>query len=626
LIPLAPSGFGEVTEAMNALRDEDWHDVFNEAVNRGHKGWAERRLPSRQEKLVAAIQNMELGDIQALSAEHFDTCPLYAPIEAKIQAELRNLKVNPPFATGRAGMYQYEAWREGGRFIVRIFVLGNPRLVLRGAEASRLIMEVRGLPDEDQQLFQALHDLAHGAPLDGGGGDLGGSANRGRGARTKRGVILFSGGMDSVTLAVILKKRGYDLIPFFMSHRGNVGNVTKKEMLAASRLAKSVLGRDLVIIKPETARTPKWYGELGIVDESEKLPVSKQDKDWRNRRFLEILHEYGMADEVVALGTFGTEIHERTLSRAKDVTEAGLQAHLRKIGGKGTVLTMAEFGDKAGALRELPAAARKHVLASESCLMWFNKPCGDCWSCMDRVKSITAAWGSDSTPYRAGSKADVFKNKKGRGSRGQGNQTRSLGNRRRRGRGAKGDVPFQSPSDIPVRKARAVAAIAHTGGTGTHETWEIMDTWVAADGLPEVLRQLKRIHEMNTPGSWTSSLELHWISQLSPPDTTPKGTANRRRRGRGAKKSYTTDPNNIAKDVIARGVSPFWQERLRGMADHAMTTHGSVYRDREVSGLRVVRVSKGWPLSGTVTVEREDGAKFAFRHKKRAGTFVVERK
>jgi hypothetical protein len=40
---------------------------------------------------------------------------------------------------------------------------------------------------------------------------------------------------------------------------------------------------------------------------------------------------------------------------------------------------------------------------------------------MDRVKSITGAWGKDTTPYRAGSKADKYKKGgKGRGSQGRG--------------------------------------------------------------------------------------------------------------------------------------------------------------------------------------------------------------
>ena len=233
-------------------------------------------------------------------------------------------------------------------------------------------------------------------------------AKGGRANDRKEAVLLLSGGMDSVILASILERRGYDLTLAFMSHRGNVGNVTKKELAAASKLAEQ-MGRPLLIFKPESASTPPWYDQYGLVVQTDLLPVQSPDKDWRNRRFLEVLHQYGMADGDVALGVFGTEIHERTQRRADDVTQAGLQGHLHKIGGAGTILTMAEFGDKVGALKALQAKDRPRVLASESCLMWFNTPCGDCWSCMDRVKSITAAWGKDGTPYRVGSKAGRFK-------------------------------------------------------------------------------------------------------------------------------------------------------------------------------------------------------------------------
>ena len=245
------------------------------------------------------------------------------------------------------------------------------------------------------------------------------------------GAILFSGGMDSVILAIIARSRGHNLIPFFMSHRANVGNVTKKELRAASELAKATTGNNLIIIKPFTKTTPKWYSDFGDVHESDLLPVVKGNKDRRNRVFIDVLDEFGQADGIVALGLFGStrvDGKERTKERADDIIPSRLSKYLKSIGSKGTILSLAEYagaggeaGGKTRALKDLPASAKKHVLASESCLMWFGKPCGDCWSCMDRVKSITAAWGKDTTPYRAGSKADKHKKGgKGRGSRGRG--------------------------------------------------------------------------------------------------------------------------------------------------------------------------------------------------------------
>ena len=86
--------------------------------------------------------------------------------------------------------------------------------------------------------------------------------------------------------------------------------------------------------------------------------------------------------------------------------------------------------------------------------------------------------------------------------------------------------------------------------------------------------------------------------------------------------TYTTNSRQIATEAIDRGVAPFWAERLREMANHAMTTHGREYGDRKVEGLRILRVSKGWPQKGSITVARADGVKLYFRLKR--NTFVVE--
>ncbi len=76
------------------------------------------------------------------------------------------------------------------------------------------------------------------------------------------------------------------------------------------------------------------------------------------------------------------------------------------------------------------------------------------------------------------------------------------------GRGA-----FIQPSDVPVRKALDIAAIINTNGTGTHEVWERMDAWVAAQGLRAVLDTVKRIYASNG-SKWSTGEENWWISQL----------------------------------------------------------------------------------------------------------------
>jgi len=241
---------------------------------------------------------------------------------------------------------------------------------------------------------------------------------QGRAAQLQRpaggadGVLLFSGGMDSVLLGILARRQGLGLVPVFMSHRGNVGNVTKKELGAAHGLAEAVTGRPLVVFKPEAKSRPAaWYGD--DVRFTDRLPVLKADKPQRNRTFLSVLHDAGLADGTVVVGVFGPGERAQAAGRADDVSKRGLQAHMRKIGARGTVLTAEDFGGggrdsgKVDLLRQVRPRSKdaELVTQSESCLMYFAKPCGDCWSCMDRAEALLEAWGYDPTPYRSNSKA-----------------------------------------------------------------------------------------------------------------------------------------------------------------------------------------------------------------------------
>jgi 7-cyano-7-deazaguanine synthase in queuosine biosynthesis len=225
------------------------------------------------------------------------------------------------------------------------------------------------------------------------------------------GVVLFSGGLDSTAIAILARRKGLDLTPVYMSHRGNVGNVTKKEITAAHKLAKKATGNDLVVFKPKAKSLPAWYGN--DVRFTGRLPVTKAKKANRNRVFLEVLHDAGMADGLVLVGVFGTDARGLAAGRAKDVSKPGLSAHLKKIGAKGTIKTAEDFGGasrdqgKTDLLKEIGKTSRQAPLLSqtESCLMYFGKPCGNCWSCVERAQAFMRAWGQDKTPYRPASTA-----------------------------------------------------------------------------------------------------------------------------------------------------------------------------------------------------------------------------
>ena len=240
------------------------------------------------------------------------------------------------------------------------------------------------------------------------------------------GVVLFSGGLDSVALGIMLAsnpRKAY--LPVYISHRSNVGNVTKKEILAARKLAKKIFREELLVFKKGTksGKVPDWYGKR--VYETDTMPVPKNKKNERNRRFLQVLKENGLADKEIWLGVLGIPgagDRSRAAGRAQDVTKEGLQKHLKKLGAKGKIKVVRDIEGvktKADLLKGLPfyvgttTPTQDLIVQSQSCLMYFNKPCGDCWSCVERVESMVQAYGRDKTPYRKDSKADKYKRSEG---------------------------------------------------------------------------------------------------------------------------------------------------------------------------------------------------------------------
>ena len=233
-------------------------------------------------------------------------------------------------------------------------------------------------------------------------------------------IILFSGGLDSVMLAMLLRRQGYRPQPVYMSHRGNVGNVTKKELKAASKLAKSILGKKLIIVKARAkGKEPSWYKQYGDVVFSQRLPVPKERKDQRNRIFLKVLKDLDLADGMVALGLFDSEATPKNRKRWADIRTPDLRRSFAKLktGGELVTLTSLGYEDKAAALQALGRRGKipSQLWSSESCLMYFNKPCGDCASCKARAEAFLAAWGEDKTPYRPKSVAGRMKRKGGAG-------------------------------------------------------------------------------------------------------------------------------------------------------------------------------------------------------------------
>ena len=230
------------------------------------------------------------------------------------------------------------------------------------------------------------------------------------------GVILFSGGLDSTAIGILARRNGLNLLPVYMSHRANVGNVTKKELLKARKLAKSVTGNELIVFKPESkGKTAPWYGNNVVF--TDKLPILKDKKHYRNRIFLEVLKEAGLSEGLILLGVFGEGERSVSAGRAKDVSKKGLSSYLKKISSKGKIMTAEDFGgdSREHGKRDLLLAIGRNsskvpsLHQTESCLMYFAKPCGNCWSCVERAQAFMEAFGKDKTGYRLKTTADKIR-------------------------------------------------------------------------------------------------------------------------------------------------------------------------------------------------------------------------
>lgn len=67
---------------------------------------------------------------------------------------------------------------------------------------------------------------------------------------------------------------------------------------------------------------------------------------------------------------------------------------------------------------------------------------------------------------------------------------------------------------------------------------------------------------------------------------------------------------DVAPLATQRGADPFFSGRIRDMAQHAAITHGTPNGDNHKLGFTGIRVANDWPRRGSITLTREDGAKF----------------
>ncbi|TFH67037.1 MAG: hypothetical protein E4G90_00440 [Gemmatimonadales bacterium] len=229
-------------------------------------------------------------------------------------------------------------------------------------------------------------------------------------------ALLFSGGLDSVSLAILLERQGLgglEVLPVYMAHRPG-GNVTKKELEAAGPLAEEITGHELLIVKAKPKGNDDWYRKLGQVCYSRRLPVSKANKKRRNRTFLKVAKDLGLDQcDRIALGVFGPSANANVPEADVCYDQLVKRTPWLKRGQLVTFESMGIF-DKTAMLKAVGRGAlnRGRVYASESCLMYFNTHCGECISCHQRADAFMEAWGQDKTRYRKGTYADRRKRRR----------------------------------------------------------------------------------------------------------------------------------------------------------------------------------------------------------------------
>jgi len=226
------------------------------------------------------------------------------------------------------------------------------------------------------------------------------------------GVLLFSGGLDSLCLGILLRRDGLDLIPVYVHHRANGGGITSKEVKAATKLAPLVTGHELAHVRKRPRGTPKQV--VGDPDTrtfwTTKVPLTtKVKKNRRNEELIRALVDCGLGHGVVALGALGHDEEARWVDLSgypfqRDIEHYHLQG---KFPRGPELITPQSMGlGKADLIASVGPWHADEMFASDSCLMYFKRHCGNCKSCKSRAQAFLVALGEDRTNYRRDSWAD----------------------------------------------------------------------------------------------------------------------------------------------------------------------------------------------------------------------------
>jgi len=206
--------------------------------------------------------------------------------------------------------------------------------------------------------------------------------------KIKKGIVLLSGGIDSVVTAAYAQKMGYKIIPLFFDY-GQI--VLKKELFCAHSLAKLLKLQPLMIIKLPWLRLIS--GKSGLIRKNIKL-ISK--KTWtreyvpfRNTIFLSIAT--ALAESLAANAIFvGSTATDRICPDNRPIYLKAMQKVIRrgtKLKTDIKLLAPLVFKTKT----EIVRMGHKLNIPFQftwSCHKTNKNPCGLCSNCVSRSKAF----------------------------------------------------------------------------------------------------------------------------------------------------------------------------------------------------------------------------------------------
>lgn len=220
----------------------------------------------------------------------------------------------------------------------------------------------------------------------------------------RKAVVVFSGGIDSICIAALLKKR-YDLygITFTYGQRAN------REVLVAKRMAKKLLVKHVI---SDIQFMKSLYGDSNVLTDSKSIIPSFFDYSIvvpiRNAVFLSIASAWAFSinAKMVAYGAHKNDVtypdcRPRFTKKMQDAINLG-EIDGIKSGLREEIEIWSPYVagfTKSQLLKKGYAILKDEIFNSWSCYANKTIHCGNCESCQNRIKAFAKIKLVDKTKY-----------------------------------------------------------------------------------------------------------------------------------------------------------------------------------------------------------------------------------